>query len=250
MIKNIGEYISCVNNFENLSGSQLIDHFAYYLTKFKNQTTFKPKDIEQCFSELSIPVYSNISSYLTGKTKKIKGVQRYLRNKDMSYSLSRVVIEEINKNIILDVPKITVNNSLRGLALKLTNKSEQAFLEEAIKTFEAEAYKASIIMVWLLTIDHLYEYILSDKLSDFVIALKKVLPKKNLIIKDDFADLKESQFIEICRSSGIISNDVRKILDVKLGIRNSFAHPSNITLPKSKALDFIEDLIENVILKY
>lgn len=250
MIKSVGEYITCINDFENLSSSQLIDYFAYYLTKFKNQNTFKPKDIEQCFSELSIPTYSNIPSYLTSKTKKVKGIQRYIRNKDMSYSLSRLTTEEINKNIILDLPKITVNNSLRDLALKLTNKSEKAFLEEAIKTFEVEAYKASIIMIWLLTIDHLYEYILSSKLNDFVTALKKVLPKKSIYTKDDFADLKESQFIEICRSSGVISNDVRKILDVKLGIRNSFAHPSNIILPKSKALEFIEDLIENVILKY
>lgn len=250
MIKTIGAYIICINDFENLSSSQLIDYFAYYLTKFKNQNSFKPKDIELSFSELSLPPYSNIPSYLSSKTKKIKGIQRYLRNKDKSYSLSRTTIEEINKNIILDFPTIVVNNSLRDLAEKLKNKSEKAFLEEAIKTFEVEAYRASIIMVWLLSIDHLYEYILSNKLSDFIISLKKVLPKKNIVTKDDFSDLKESQFIEICRSANVISNDVKKILDVKLGIRNSFAHPSNITLPKSKALEFIDDLIENVVLKY
>jgi len=43
---------------------------------------------------------------------------------------------------------------------------------------------------------------------------------------------------------------VRKILDTKLGIRNSYAHPSTVKLPKSKALEFIEDLVNNVILKY
>ena len=105
-------------------------------------------------------------------------------------------------------------------------------------------------MVWLLTIDHLYEYILNGKISDFISALRRANISKSIHSKDDFGELKESQFIEICKSSGIISNDVRKILDTKLGIRNSFAHPSNIKLPKSKALEFIEDLVENVILKY
>jgi hypothetical protein len=91
---------------------------------------------------------------------------------------------------------------------------------------------------------------LSNKISDFVTALRRANINKSVHTKDDFGELKESQFIEICKSAGIISNDVRKILDAKLGIRNSFAHPSNIKLPKSKALEFIEDLIENVILKY
>ena len=68
--------------------------------------------------------------------------------------------------------------------------------------------------------------------------------------KDDFGDLKESVFIEACRGANIITNDIRKILDTKLGIRNSFAHPSTIMLPKSKALEFIEDLVNNVISKY
>lgn len=105
-------------------------------------------------------------------------------------------------------------------------------------------------MVWLLTLDHLYEYILANKLSDFIIALRKMNNNKSIKTKDDFSDIKESTFIEACRGAGIISNDIRKILDTKLGIRNSFAHPSTVTLPKSKAFEFIEDLVDNVILKY
>lgn len=176
--------------------------------------------------------------------------QRFIRNSDSSFILARSRAGELTKEIVLDSHKTEINNVLRDLLTKISNPSEKIFLEEAIKTYEVEAYRASIIMVWLLTLDHLFEYILANKHQDFIVALRKANNKKSIHSKDDFGDIKESQFIEICRSAGIISNDVRKILDAKLGIRNSFAHPSTIILPESKALEFIEDLVINVILKY
>lgn len=75
--------------------------------------------------------------------------------------------------------------------------------------------------------------------------------KVTVIIKlDDFSDIPEGIFIELTRAAGIISNDVRKILDTKLGIRNTSAHPSGVKISQVKATEFIMDLVENVILKY
>jgi hypothetical protein len=59
--------------------------------------------------------------------------------------------------------------------------------------------------------------------------------------------LRECGFIEICRSAKSITNDFRKILDEKLGCRNSYAHPSGIKITKVKAKSFIEDLLDNVV---
>jgi len=39
-------------------------------------------------------------------------------------------------------------------------------------------------------------------------------------------------------------------LEQKLDTRNSCAHPSGITVNKSKVIDFVEDLVENVVVKY
>ena len=66
---------------------------------------------------------------------------------------------------------------------------------------------------------------------------------------DDFADLKESEVIEICNSANIITKDVHKILAEKLGRRNSAAHPSSVTIGQLQAEEFIDDLIKNVVLK-
>jgi len=52
------------------------------------------------------------------------------------------------------------------------------------------------------------------------------------------------------RAANIITNDVRKILDTKLGIRNTSAHPSSVVISDVKATDFILDLIQNVVLPF
>ena len=67
---------------------------------------------------------------------------------------------------------------------------------------------------------------------------------------DDFSVLTEDKFILLMRSANIISNDVRKILDEKLGTRNSAAHPSGVAITGHKATEFVLDLVQNVLLKY
>jgi hypothetical protein len=250
MVNSIIEFANKIENFDNFQASEKIDYFSYYVTIFLKKEKFSAKDIQLCFDEYKIPQYSNVPQYLSNNSKKTKAkIQKFIK-KDNFYILTKTRENEIKSTVILDKPKITVEKNLRDLIVKITNQSEKDFLSEAIKTFEIEAYRASILMVWLLTIDHLYEYVLQYKLSDFISALRRMNNNKSIVTKDDFGEIKESIFIEACRGANIISNDIRKILDTKLGIRNSFAHPSTITLPKSKALEFIEDLIENVILKY
>jgi hypothetical protein len=67
---------------------------------------------------------------------------------------------------------------------------------------------------------------------------------------DDFGDLlKESDVIKIARSSSIVSHDVAKILEEKLGRRNSAAHPSGVKIEQLQAEEFIDDLVKNVVVK-
>jgi hypothetical protein len=67
---------------------------------------------------------------------------------------------------------------------------------------------------------------------------------------DDFSDnLRESEVIKIAKSASIINSDVGKILEEKLGRRNSAAHPSNVKIGQLQAEEFIDDLVKNVVLK-
>jgi hypothetical protein len=247
------EFVGLIADFNKMKQSQMMDCFSYYFIGYLKREKFAIKDIHDCFVKLSIPPYSNVRQYLADNSEKPrgKGMQKFIKVRN-DFTLTRQFIEQLENLIVTDKPKVEISNALRSLINKLPSESEKNYLEEAIKTFEVEAFRAAIIMVWLLTIDHLYEFILSDsnRITRFVTALRAANCKVSIHSKDDFGELKESIFLTACKSSGIISHDVWKILDVKLGIRNSFAHPSTVHLPKSKALEFIEDLITNVVLKY
>lgn len=251
---DLNDFLDSINGFFELKSADQIDYFVYYITIEKEFGATQATAIRDCFLKSDISPYSNISQYLINNVKgKDKNAPKFLRVKD-GYQLHRSLRTSLEKNIIKKAIKAKVSKDLRLLLSHVSNPIENEFLQEAINCFEISAYRAAIVMVWNLTIDHLFEYILNKELSNFNIALAKNTDKRIKISivssKDDFSEIPENKFIEFCRSGNIISNDIRKILDTKLGIRNSYAHPSNIKIIESKATEFIEDLVNNVILKY
>lgn len=254
MFETLEEFAQAIDGFYALSPGEQCDYFVYYLTVFKKINGVRPKDIDACFDELKTPAYSNVPTYLRWNLKKRKGnAPKFIKQGEL-YHLERSTQKAMSENIVVDTPHLEVNKTLRSLSTHLSNKSEQVFFEEAVRCFEVQAYRSAIVMVWILTLDHIFEFILASKLKEFNSALSKVTDRRvkvsMITTKDDFSDIPESNFIEISRSAGVISNDVRKILVQKLDTRNSAAHPSNITVGKGRAYDFIEDLVNNVILKY
>jgi hypothetical protein len=250
----LNSFLENVKVFFELKPAEQIDYFVYFITIEKEHGVTQATVIRECFLKSDISPYSNISHYLTINLKgKEKNHPKFLRIKD-GYQLHRSLRNSIEQNIIKKEFKAKVSKDLRLLLTYINNPNENEFLQEAINCFEISAYRAAIVMVWNLTIDHLFEYVLKNELSNFNVALSKNTDKRIKISsvsnKDDFSEIPENKFIEFCRSGNIISNDIRKILDAKLGIRNSYAHPSNIKIIESKATEFIEDLINNVVLKY
>lgn len=252
--EELDKFTSNVNDFFNLKSSDQIDYFVYFLTVESNSGTTQATPIRDCFIISEITPYSNISQYLTGNLKpKEKAYPKFLRIKD-GYQLHRNMKALAEENIIKKPFKAKVSKDLRQILDHVKSLIENEFLKEAIDCFEISAYRASIVMVWNLTLDHLYEYVLKNDLTNFNSALGKNTDKRikitSVTSKDDFSEIPEVKLIEFLRSANIISNDVRKILDIKLGIRNTYAHPSTVKIVESKALEFIEDLVNNVILKF
>ncbi len=251
---DIEKFTSTVTNFFDLKSTEQLDFFVYFLTIEKQFVTTQATSVRQCFLLADVTPYSNISQYLNLNTKgKQKQSPRCLRIKDR-FQLHRNHKTFLETSIEKKPLKAKVNEDLRGLLSQITNHAENEFLKEAIDCFEISAYRASIVMVWNLTIDHLFNYILKNKLSEFNAALALNTDKRikitSVVDRDDFGEIPENKFIEFCRTAKIISNDIRKILDTKLGIRNTYAHPSNLKVSEPKAVEFIDDLVTNVIIKF
>ena len=168
------------------------------------------------------------------------------------YRPSATLKESLKAEFGRKPPLLEAEPHIEALIQKVTRPDAKDFLEEALLCLRANAPRAAIVMTWVVVVDHLYEFVLRHKLRDFNVELaKKHLKITAVTTKDDFSEIKrEKDFIETCRAASVFNNDVKKILDEKLGIRNTGGHPSTVKVHPRKAANFIEDLVENVMLKF
>lgn len=152
--------------------------------------------------------------------------------------------------------KVQVTQVLRSLPAQIPNLAEQTYLNEALICYENGAFRAALVMTWNLAYYHLCAHIIDTRLTDFNSQWCVKFPNQHKSrtrtigsIDDFMQELKESEVIVICRDAGIITKDIWKILDEKLGKRNSAAHPSSIIIGQLQTDAFIDDLIKNVVLK-
>ncbi|MEG8016612.1 hypothetical protein [Sphingomonas sp. LR55] len=246
------KFYSSLPSRNSLTAGERIDAFVYYLTVLAEAPSATTKDVLACFTECDLALPSYVPQYLS---RGLKGKPpTFVKVGTGGYRLERHTKERLAASIGAEMVTLDVPVDLQKLADDLPTGAQKAFLTEALACFGVHAYRATIMMTWLLTLDHLFELILSGHQDAFNAVLAGNNDKRVKITcvakRDDFGEIPEGKFIEFCRQAGIISNDVRKILDQKLGTRNSAAHPSDIAFSRAKVVDFVEDLFANVILKY
>ncbi len=239
-------FISKIDGFIGMKPREKTDYLAYWLTTTKGEAVM-PTQIAACFETLDLTPFARLSPYLSEEATKPAG--KYVK-KPKGYRLERGVYESIKREIE-DLPeRISVSQEMLNLIDLVKDSHEKSFLSEAIDCYRVKANRATITLVWALTIDHLQRYIFANKLSEFNAALAANPDRRVTVIVNysDFSDLPENKLIELSRSTRVVTNDQRKILDEKLGIRNSAAHPSGINFSSHKATEFCLDLIPNIVL--
>lgn len=245
-------FFNSITDARRASDGDKIDFFVYFLTVECGQPSAKPAEIQRCFEACDLRVPGRLRAHLSEGLK--SKPPRYVKFAGGGYKLERHRREGLSARLGAHHIDTQASAELRKLEANSLDRSAQGFLEETIRCFEVGANRAAIVLCWIFAMDHMCDYILKHKLTAFNDALSKNKDRRvgvtEVKCRDDFAEIPEGKFIELCRSAGIISNDVRKILDQKLGIRNSSAHASAITVGRAKTVDFVEDLVANVVLKF
>lgn len=243
------DLIDSVDGFDDLTQREQVRLVSFFYVTVSKASVFQTSDIKKCFEDNNLSIPANVSHDLLQLTKSKPPI---LVKKGKLFAFHRSEQQNLEKEFFGAKHKVKISKSLRDLSLKIKSKEQRTFLDEAIKCFEVQAYRASILMTWLLTMDVIYEYVLNKKLVEFNSAVQVHGKYKKITFskKDDFSEVKESDFIGILRTGKIISNDIRKILLEKLDFRNTCAHPNSITIKETKAIAVIDDLIENVVFKF
>jgi hypothetical protein len=137
---------------------------------------------------------------------------------------------------------------LNDLLVRVTEKGKRAYLEEALICFGHKAYRGALIMAWNLAYSDMVDRIYASGLEKFNSQVGTHNFKRKIVDRSDFSDLKESDVIKISRAAKLISGETLKLLEEKLGKRNSAAHPSGKVITVVSAEEVIVDLLENIVL--
>jgi len=245
----LDELCRTITEFSVWNHADKIKLFAWYLHTYRQQEFFKPAQIDGCFEELKVAPPSLVGPFLTAMVarrppealKSAKG-----------YCLERRIRDAFDAKYGKRASTIHVQKLLSELPSRVPSLAEKAYLEESLTCFSHRAFRAAIVMCWNLAFDHLCEFVLHKHLMAFNAQLPRSFPKADIIAvskKDDFAELKEAQVLQVCRSAIIITGSMHKILKEKLDRRNIAAHPSGVVVSELTAEEFIKDLLENVVLQ-
>jgi len=247
----LAELKSLIPGLNEKKHAEKICLFGWFLHQHLGKAHFQPSDIAVCYDKLHFTLPSSFSGYFQNLVR-----HEYLIRNASGYRLSAQIRDRFAAEYKPTGYKVQVTKLLRDLPASLPNLAERTYLDETLICYENGAFRATVVMAWNLAYHHLCDHVVNNRLADFNNTWQTTRKgdHKNgarvIATMDDInQELKESVFIEICKNANIITKDVWKIMDQKLGKRNSAAHPSTVNIGQLQAEEFIDDIVKNVVLK-
>ena len=142
---------------------------------------------------------------------------------------------------------INVAMELRKFLAKVKNPETADFLNEAVRCYELNLFRSSVVMSWLAAVYVLQRYVVANRLNDFNSEAGRTDPKwRTAKTTDDIARMKESEFLNVLARTGVLGKNSKEALQQCLDRRNACGHPNSFKLGPNIVAAHIETLLENV----
>jgi hypothetical protein len=246
----LDEFIRQIPGFGAKSHSEKIKLFGWFLHTHQGQNAFAVPDIRRCYDAVHLDEPGDLYGSINALTH--TSPPDLLRNAT-GYRLAHQVRERLDQALGRSESVVVVEKMLTDLVGKLADEGERLFLAETLTCYRNGAYRAAIVMAWNLAYDHLLRWILDD--AGRLAAFNAGIPRRNrtkahvtIAGRDDFEELKEIETIDIVGNLPGITGGMKKTLKEKLDRRNTYAHPSRMTVSRAQVDDMITDLVNNIVL--
>jgi hypothetical protein len=142
---------------------------------------------------------------------------------------------------------VGVAHSLRAELVNIKDADARALIEEAIKCFEYQLYRAAVVFSWVAAVQLLQQHVHAHHLAAFNAEAQRVDAKwKPAKSTDDFGRMKESDFLDRLVALSIIGKNVKTELVGCLDLRNGCGHPNSLKLGANTVAHHLEILLLNV----
>lgn len=234
-MNNLEVFVQKIENFDTLSSGERIKYFVYFLTQ-DNDNWIQPKEVNECFNQLLLPAYSNVSSYLSRLSSGKNAI--FIKNKS-GYKLTRQVLKDISKSIGENAI-IAVSDELFPLELL---KNTQFYLEkiafQMCACYEAGLYDASLVMMRklleTLIIECFERYGIDNEIKDN--------NGNFLYLSDLIPRFVESNKWNVSRNLTDYIRKVKKYGDLSAHNRRFFAHKSDFEKFKFELRQTVQEIV-------
>lgn len=144
MYDNLEGFIQKVPELLKKPSSDMIIYFVYYCLYIEKLQYIQPKQIEECYSVLSIKPYSNIPAYLSNHSKGRNAI--FLKSKS-GYNLERSMVEKIKNEVSEEVDVIVTDELLPLDILDTAPYYIQLTAKQMNQCFECCLYDAALVMM-------------------------------------------------------------------------------------------------------
>jgi len=141
--------------------------------------------------------------------------------------------------------------TLRAEVARIGSEDTRRFLIEAIECIENGYHRAAVIMSWVAAVHLLQDRIFHQHLSAFnAEALKRDAKWRSAKNLDGISRMKESEFLDVAETVGLIGKNVKAELKTCLDRRNACGHPNSYQLKELTVAHHVEVLVLNVFAKF
>lgn len=152
---------------------------------------------------------------------------------------------------MLSPAAVQVAGELRDALSNISNSNTRAFVEEAIKCYEAELNRSAVVMSWLAAMHVLQTFVVANHLAEFNAEAVRVNTKWKLAkTADDLGRMKESEFLDRLAAISVLGKNVKDQLQNCLELRNAAGHPNSLEFGAPSVMHHIDILIKNVFKKF
>ena len=140
-----------------------------------------------------------------------------------------------------------VAHNLRAELANIKDADARTFVEEAIKCFEYQLYRAAVVFSWVAAVQVLQQHVHAHHLAAFNAEALRVDAKwKQAKTTDDFGRMKEAEFLDRLVAISVIGKNVKTELVDCLDLRNACGHPNSLKLGSNAVANHLEILLLNV----